>query len=87
MTKVVKFKGEPVPIYVEVICSECGPAPASRSGPRRSSSVHTAVVVNNEIGQLVCCPNCSTNLVVTTEAVVVRLLEENHPPIHANARE
>jgi len=34
------------------------------------------VVVNNEIGQTIRCPNCDTKLVVTTEAVVVKLLEE-----------
>jgi len=75
MAKVVRIKGAAVPIYLEVMCPECGPARAYQSGPRRRPSLRGAAIVNNEIGQTVRCPNCSTKLVVTTEAVVVKLLE------------
>jgi hypothetical protein len=76
MTKVVKFQGGPVPIYLEVVCPECGPARPYQADQRRRPAVRGAVVVNNEIGQTERCPNCDTKLVVTTEAVVVKLLEE-----------
>ena len=75
MESIVKFQSAAVPIYLEVMCPECGPAREYQSGHRPRPSLRSVVIANNEIGQAVRCPSCNTKLVVTTEAVVVKLLE------------
>lgn len=74
MAEVVRFKA-PGPIYVEVMCPECGAVEAQPLSQRRQPVPYGAAVINNEIGQTFRCPNCRSQLVVVTEAVVVRLLE------------